>query len=77
MGPDFLFARPSFLSGFARAIDLGSTLTEFNHSVTPEQADAIAMRADWEAVGQDLREATRQFGREHAGHAVKKPVTRR
>jgi hypothetical protein len=50
----FLFARPSFLEGLARSIDLGATLDEYNQSVTPEQADLIAIRNDWEMVGEDI-----------------------
>ena len=34
-----LFANPSFISGFARALDLGSTFTEYNTDATPEEAD--------------------------------------
>jgi hypothetical protein len=61
---DFLFARQSFLRGVASVLDSGGTLTEFNQSLTPEQADAAAMRMDWEAVGHDLRGAMAQFERE-------------
>jgi hypothetical protein len=50
----FLFARPSFLEGFARTLDLGATLDEYNQSVTPEQADLIAIRNDWEMIGEDI-----------------------
>ena len=61
---DFLFARSSFLRGVASVLDIGGTLTEFNQSLTPEQADEIAMRMDWEAVGHDLRSAMAQVERE-------------
>jgi len=50
----FLFAMPSFLEGLARTIDLGATLDEYNQSITPEQADLIAIRNDWEMVGKDI-----------------------
>ena len=52
---DFLYARPSFLSGMARVLDLGATLREFNSSLIPEQADAIALRTDWAIIGNDIR----------------------
>jgi hypothetical protein len=52
-----LFARPSFLEGFARLFDLGGTLNRYNISESPEEADVRALRADWEAVGDDLRQA--------------------
>ncbi|MBI3970716.1 MAG: hypothetical protein HY332_05455 [Chloroflexi bacterium] len=66
MGSDFLFARPSFWGGAARVLDLGNTLTEFNQSPTPDQADCIAMRADWGSIGQDFREAIGQLEQELA-----------
>ena len=51
---DFLFARPSFLEGVARILDLGTTLNEYNKSI---DADATALTMDMYAVGDDLREA--------------------
>ncbi len=56
----FLSVRASFFEGAARILDFGDTLTEFKQSVSPEQADATAMRADWETVGADLRDAMSQ-----------------
>lgn len=60
----FLYARPSFIEGVARVIDLGDTLTEYNNSITPEQADWLALRSDWTVVGEDLRRAMLQAARE-------------
>ncbi len=59
MGETFglLFARPSFLEGAARVLDLGDTLTEYNQSLTPEQAEYLALRSDWEVLGRDLERA--------------------
>lgn len=54
---DILYARPSFVEGMARALDLGGTLTEYNQSPTGAQADSYALRADWRAVGHDLTNA--------------------
>lgn len=59
---DFLYARPSFLEGWARAIDLGGTLNQYNDSPTSEQADWIALAADWEAVGNDIEQAAIAVG---------------
>lgn len=50
----FLFAKPSFLEGLARTIDLGATIDEYNSSLTQEQADLIAIRNDWETIGEDI-----------------------
>ena len=60
-----LFARPSFIEGFSRALDLGDTLTEYNTSLSGEQADARAIAADWKAVGDDIRETMAKFAAEH------------
>jgi len=54
---DFLFAKPSFISGMGRAIDLGGTMTVFNQSDTPEEADARALYNDCLAAGNDMRES--------------------
>ncbi len=50
----FLFATPSFLEGLARTLDLGATLDEYNSSITPEQADFLALKNDWEVIGNDF-----------------------
>jgi len=50
----FLYAEPSAVEGWARLIDFGDTLTEWNQSMTGEQADALALYADWRAVGFDF-----------------------
>jgi hypothetical protein len=61
---DFLYARPSFVEGAARILDFGNTLTEYNQALTAEQADAIAMRQDWAAVGKDIRAAAELYQRQ-------------
>jgi len=50
----FLFSKPSFIEGLARNLDLGNTLSEYNKSITGEQADAIAIYNDWAAIGLDI-----------------------
>jgi hypothetical protein len=52
-----LYARPSFLEGVARLLDWGGTLNEYNRPLAPEDADLVALRSDWEALGQDYRTA--------------------
>ncbi|MDP2983245.1 MAG: hypothetical protein Q8O92_07945 [Candidatus Latescibacter sp.] len=52
---DFLFSMPSFIGGMASVLDLGSTLTVYNESPTPEMADAIAIYNDWKTIGNDMR----------------------
>ena len=51
---NFLFASPSFLSGMARAFDLGATFDRYNLSRTPQLADERALYNDWLAVGNAL-----------------------
>lgn len=50
-----LFANPSFWAGFGQILDLGNTMFEYNQSLGPEQADALAINADWLAIGDDFR----------------------
>ncbi len=50
----FLSARPSLLEGIARLFDFGGTLNEYNKSLTPTQADSMALCADIEALRQDV-----------------------
>ena len=57
METDFLYARPSFLSGAGRALDLWGAFEEFNDSPTAEDADAEALYSDWRMVGQNLESA--------------------
>jgi hypothetical protein len=54
---DFLYARPSFLEGMARVMDIGGTLNFYNDSESTVEADAKALMADWYAIGDDLKRA--------------------
>lgn len=56
---DFLFAKPSFLTGAGRTIDLAAMLEQFSYNIgaTPQEADAWATANDWAVVGQDLQRA--------------------
>ncbi|TSC83528.1 MAG: hypothetical protein G01um101417_511 [Parcubacteria group bacterium Gr01-1014_17] len=47
-----LFAEPSFVEGMARVLDIGGTLQRYN---TEHDPDAIAIKNDWRAVGDDLK----------------------
>ena len=58
-----LFARPSFLEGAGRIFDFGNAMTEYNRSATATEADQRALWADWCAVGDDLRNAIREYER--------------
>jgi hypothetical protein len=73
MGPysTFLFARPSFIEGMARVVDIGGTLNVYNTSTTPELADFFAMYADWLATGGDIVSAIAQFARQYPEAAAR------
>ena len=58
---DYLFARPSFIEGVGRIVDLSGSLNTYNRSRTPEEADARALYEDWKAVGHDLTVALEQL----------------
>lgn len=69
---DLLFAQPSFMEGVGSLVDLGWSPEEYNSSLTPEQADSLALESDWRAIGQDLWSAMRQFASEHKLPVMKK-----
>lgn len=52
-----LYARPSFLEGMARVLDMAGTLNEYNTSPTGEEADIAALATDWHTVASDMRRA--------------------
>jgi hypothetical protein len=62
---DLLYARPAFVGGIARCLDLGATLREFNSSPDGDQADRVALASDWWAIGDDLRAAILKYGVDH------------
>ena len=72
-----LFARPSFLLGFASIIDFGNTLSEFSYANTGEQADYLAVRSDWYAIGEDLKAAIREFREFVAADGEQRQASRR
>jgi hypothetical protein len=58
---DFLFARPSFMEGFARIVDFGGSLNEYNSSQSHEEADAMAIQKDFAVVGNDIWSAVTEY----------------
>jgi len=62
-----LFARPSFVGGLARIFDFAGTLNEHNSSLTPQQADYLALHSGWLVVGDDIRSALTQLAADQAG----------
>lgn len=58
---DFLFSTPSFISGFARVLDLYGTYDVYDTSSTEREADFRALSSDWHVVGQDIFGAMTQY----------------
>ncbi len=68
MEQDFfrLYPMPSFIDGFARAIDLGGTLNRYNSSSSDAEADMKAIKSDWDNILFDLKNAYEMEKREWA-----------
>ena len=49
--------RMSFLAGMARVFDPGAAVRRGRRARSAAEADMLAMRSDWEAVGGDIRKA--------------------
>lgn len=69
---DFLFARPSFVGGAARVLDLFGTLQEYNRSLTPDIADQQAIFNDFRAIGVDLEQVMKRYEKAIAGDTLGK-----
>ena len=52
-----LMARPSFLSGYARGLDIAGVFDRYHTSTSESAADRRALANDWKAVGDQMREA--------------------
>jgi hypothetical protein len=59
-----LFPTPGFLTGVGRLVDFGGALNHRNMSVTGREADARALRSDWEVVGRDIDTAMSEHRRD-------------
>lgn len=53
----FIVCKPSVWEGAASILDFGGTLTDYSLPLTPAQADALALSADWQAIAGDLHAA--------------------
>lgn len=59
------YSDPSFVKGTARTVSIFGGLDEYVTSASPKDADAKAIRSDWEAVGKDLLKAIDTYGKTH------------
>ena len=60
----YLFSQPSFIEGMARTLDLGGSFDAYNESKNGREADFIALQNDCIMVGEDLKSAIQQYGKE-------------
>lgn len=59
---DLLYAQPSLLEGVARLFDISGALNEYNFAVSGEDADFLAIRSGWYAIGRDMRVVIDRLG---------------
>ena len=57
----YLFARPSFVEGISRVLDLGNTLQIYNEHEAEREADFAAIKRDWKAVGKDIKDGIERY----------------
>jgi hypothetical protein len=70
----YLTARPSFLSGAARVLDMFGMFDSYNYSLSGPQADEIALRQDMAVLARDVRIAIERFKAEvEAGEHPRQP----
>lgn len=67
----YLFARPSFIGGMARVLDLGTNLQVYNKSKTADEADYIALLNDWIAVGDDIKMSINKYEQKNKTKNIK------
>jgi|HubBroStandDraft_6_1064221.scaffolds.fasta_scaffold73669_4 hypothetical protein len=65
MWSNYLFGKASFTTGAGRTLDLWGLFDDYNYSLTPEQADHIALFLDWYATSEDLHQALKTYAAEH------------
>lgn len=75
MESHFLIGKPSFLSGASRTLDLRGVFDDYNYSLTPEQADQIALFLDWYMTGQDLQSAIKVHDKSNKATRETSPTT--
>ena len=60
---DFLFSDMNFMTGMGSVFNIPGNYYQFNWSDSDEEADEKAIRSDWKAVGNYIREATNQYNK--------------
>jgi hypothetical protein len=62
---DYLYTRPSWLSGIARLFDFWGLYDSYGASRTGNIADTKALYSDWRTVGHDLKGSLDRHAKEH------------
>lgn len=60
MQSDLLFVQPTFWRGFGRTLDLWGDFDTYNDSLSPDEADRLALASDLYMIGIDLRAVIEQ-----------------
>ena len=63
---DFLLPRNNFLVGMGSVLNIAGKYFDYKYSRTGLEADAKALRSDWEMVGNDLRDAKQGFEKKYS-----------
>lgn len=71
----YLFARPTFLEGVARTLDITGAFDSYNESSDGKAADARALTNDWKMVGFDIQTGLDGYGKEIKGKEASKRET--
>ncbi|NMA17921.1 MAG: hypothetical protein GX939_04085 [Clostridiaceae bacterium] len=50
----------NYLTGAAAVLDFAGALHQYNYSASDHEADYLALKSDWDMVGEDLRYAMRR-----------------
>lgn len=58
---DFLLPKNNFIVGLGSVLNIAGSYFEYRTSKTNTEADLKALYSDWENVGEDFREAEREF----------------
>lgn len=54
---DFLFPKRGFFTGLSSILDIFSVDKKVNTSKSGEEADAKALKSDWEMIGKDFEKS--------------------
>lgn len=65
-----LSVKPSFTRGMGSIGNLSGAFLHKKYK-SPEEADAVAIKSDWEMVGEDLKWAIEEYDKESGSNQIK------